>query len=238
MVSVFDGQLCRTWHYTSEEASIAPSTSPFFLLFLSSRLEHSVAHIWTHTDIGSSGSETGTNETARRHVINLFHDTLTGVRSALVDYEEVPDSLGTSALLMGSEGHRITFSLKPSGEQGYILVKRSGWIGFEYKCFIGNTQLSEATETVAKGQEDQAYSVDIIEYMSTPVNQTFISYISSYINAMPCNRIRYNITHCTLYMHAVSYYTVGWVVGTVHRMVRSQYNPSLWWCSYYCSSEV
>lgn len=141
MVSVFDGQLCRTWHYTSEEASIAPS---------------------------SSGSETGTNETARRHVINLFHDTLTGVRSALVDYEEVPDSLGTSALLMGSEGHKITFSLKPFEEQGYILVKRSGWIGFEYKCFIGNTQLSEATETVAKGQEDQAYSVDIIEYMSTP----------------------------------------------------------------------
>ena len=105
-------------------------------------------------------------------MINLFHDTLTGVRSALVDYEEVPDSLGTSALLMGSEGHKITFSLKPFEEQGYILVKRSGWIGFEYKCFIGNTQLSEATETVAKGQEDQAYSVDIIEYMSTPVNQT------------------------------------------------------------------
>ena len=40
-------------------------------------------------------------------MINLFHDTLTGVRSALVDYEEVPDSLGTSTLLMESEGHKI-----------------------------------------------------------------------------------------------------------------------------------
>ena len=104
-------------------------------------------------------------------MINLFHDTLTGVRSALVDYEEVPNSLGTSALLMESEGHKINFAIKSSGEQGYILVKRSGWIGFEYKCFVGGKQLLEATETVATNQEEQQYSVDIIEYMSTPVHQ-------------------------------------------------------------------
>ena len=76
-------------------------------------------------------------------MINLFHDTLTGVRSALVDYEEVPGSLGTSALLMESEGHKIKFAIKSSGEQGYILVKRTGWIGFEYKCFIEGKQVLE-----------------------------------------------------------------------------------------------
>ena len=118
----------------------------------------------------NNGNESiNTIESARKHVINLFHDTLTGVRSALVDYEEVPDSLGTSALLMDSEGHKIPFMINSSKEHGYILVKRSGWIGFEYKCFIEGNQLLEATETVAKNQEDQIFSVDIIEYMTTPV---------------------------------------------------------------------
>ena len=84
---------------------------------------------------------------------------------------------------MDSEGHKIPFVIKSSSnkEQGYILVKRSGWIGFEYKCYIEGTQLLEATETVAKNQEDQIFTVDIIEYMSTPV----YIYIYIYVHLIP-----------------------------------------------------
>ena len=142
-------------------------------------------------------------------MINLFHDTLTGVRSALVDYEEVPGSLGTSALLMESEGHKIKFAIKSSGEQGYILVKRTGWIGFEYKCFIEGKQVLEVTETVAKNQDEQQYSVDIIEYMSTPVSN------GSHIRfEMLCCKIVYVLLSCLLMV------STGRVVRAVYRLVR------------------
>jgi hypothetical protein len=61
------------------------------------------------------------------------------VRSALLDYEEIPSSLGSSAIIMDSEGHQILFQV--SGEVGYILIRRSGWIGFEYKCYINGVVL-------------------------------------------------------------------------------------------------
>ena len=84
---------------------------------------------------------------------------------------------------MESEGHKIPFIIHSNKkEYGYILVKRSGWIGFEYKCYIEGKQLLEATETVATNQEDQMFSVDIIEYMSTPVYYIILNLFFSFID--------------------------------------------------------
>ena len=66
---------------------------------------------------------------------------------------------------MESEGHKIIFEVH--GESGYILIRRSGWIGFEYKCYINDNYIVETTETIANNQEP-LFKVDIIEYMTTP----------------------------------------------------------------------
>jgi|LauGreSBDMM110SN_4_FD.fasta_scaffold124707_1 hypothetical protein len=105
MVSVFEGQLSRTWNYQL-------------------------------------------NASARMHVITLYHDTITGVRSAMLDYEEIPNSLGNSSLLMESKGHRLFFVVEDQG--GYIEIMRSGFTGFTYKCAVNNVYINEITQVVAK----------------------------------------------------------------------------------------
>ena len=105
MVSVFEGQLSRTWNYQL-------------------------------------------NSSARMHVITLYHDTITGVRSAMLDYEEIPNSLGNSSLLMESKGHRLFFVVEDQG--GYIEIMRSGFTGFTYKCAVNNVYINEITQVVAK----------------------------------------------------------------------------------------
>ncbi len=109
MVSVFEGQLTRTWTFSLVEKG------------------------------------------GKRHTVNLFHDTITGVRSAMLDFEEIPDSIGNSSLLMSStEPHLINFFCE--GFRGKIEIKKEGWTSFSYNCFFNNQQLKEATETVATKQ--------------------------------------------------------------------------------------
>jgi hypothetical protein len=83
MVSVFEGQLTRTWVYPP----------------------------YTETDEISSSPDRGeVSPTSKKSfLVNLYHDTITGVRSVMINYEEVPGSLGNSSLLMESSGHRIPF---------------------------------------------------------------------------------------------------------------------------------
>ena len=46
------------------------------------------------------------------HIINLYHDTITGVRSAMLNHEEINGSLGMSTIAMNSTaGHRILFGI-------------------------------------------------------------------------------------------------------------------------------
>ena len=118
MVSIFEGQLCRTWNYVKDN---------------------------------------------KKHIINLYHDTITGVRSALLDYEEIPGSLGTSSLFMDS--HKINFQV--NGDVGYIIIQKRGWMGFDYCCFINNAALVEVTQTVYRNQ-NPIFKVNLLEYVSTP----------------------------------------------------------------------
>jgi hypothetical protein len=73
MVSVFEGQLTRTWNYLVETIPASSSSS------------------------SSSSSKVITinegEKVFRKHVITLYHDTITGVRSAMLDYEEIPGSM-------------------------------------------------------------------------------------------------------------------------------------------------
>jgi hypothetical protein len=101
----------------------------------------------------------------RVHVINLSHDTLTGVRHAMLDYEEIPGSLGSSSVFMDQRGHRFLFTI--GGKQGYVEILKDGWAGFKYSCRVGDEELTEATQMIAEAQGAILYDVDVPEYTFT-----------------------------------------------------------------------
>ena len=98
------------------------------------------------------------------HVIVLYHDPLTGVRSAMLDHEEILGSLGNSSVFMESTGHRILFSVK--GTPGYIEIKRSGWFGFDYSCVVGGEKQVEITQVISHNQGEEQYDIKIAEHQA------------------------------------------------------------------------
>ena len=120
MVSVFEGQLARTWQYKFTE---------------------------------------------RTHTITLYHDTISGVRSAMLNYEEIPGSNGVSTLLMESKGHRLFFDIE--SQAGYIEIKRCGWTSFSYACIVNDVAVNESTQVVAANQ-DPVFRVKVAEVIFIP----------------------------------------------------------------------
>jgi hypothetical protein len=80
----------------------------------------------------------------------------------MLDYEEIPGSLGTSSVLMDSRGHRINFSI--DGTPGYVEINKDGWLGFTYKCVVDGTELQETTHTVSPAQGEKLYDIKISKY--------------------------------------------------------------------------
>lgn len=117
MVTVFDGQLLRSWKYELDGFT---------------------------------------------HQVHLYHDTITGVRSATLNHEEIRDSMGTSNLFMETTGHRILFSVK--GKPGYIEIKRSGWVSFDYTCNIAGENIVENTQQISAQQNEELYKVSVTGY--------------------------------------------------------------------------
>lgn len=60
----------------------------------------------------------------------------------MLDFQEVPGSVGNSSLVMESKGHRIFFTLE--NLPGYIEIKKSGWTGFSYSCVINTEVINES----------------------------------------------------------------------------------------------
>jgi len=71
----------------------------------------------------------------------------------MIDFQELKGSEGNSSVLMDAYGHRIYFTLSDAKVPGYIEIRKSGWMGFTYECFIDNQKVKEATEGVAHCQE-------------------------------------------------------------------------------------
>jgi len=98
------------------------------------------------------------------HVISVYHDPLTGVRSAMLNHEEIPGSLGNSSMFMENSGHRILFSIR--GVSGYIEIKKVGWFGFDYECIVGGEKLVELTQKISQSQGEEVYDIKIAEHRS------------------------------------------------------------------------
>jgi hypothetical protein len=83
----------------------------------------------------------------------------------MLDFQEIPGSLGNSSLLMESKGHRIFFTIEDI--PGYIEIKKSGWTEFCYSCVINTVNILEVTQTVAENQE-ALFRTKITETTFTP----------------------------------------------------------------------
>ena len=74
----------------------------------------------------------------------------------MIDFQELKGSEGNSSVLMDSYGHRIYFTLSDNAKAslpGYLEIRKSGWMGFTYECYINNQKIKEATEGVAHNQD-------------------------------------------------------------------------------------
>jgi PX domain len=100
----------------------------------------------------------------RTHVISLYHDTITGTRSLLVDWEEVEGSSGNSSLIM-SNPHRLCFDLE--GKSGYVEIRKNGLMGFAYLCKFDDEVIAENTTVVSTQQED-TFQSRIVSFELTP----------------------------------------------------------------------
>jgi hypothetical protein len=114
-------------------------------------LEGQLTRTWTFT----------INDTGKKHTINLYHDTITGVRSAMLDFEEIAESIGNSSVFMGSEGHQINFTVE--GFAACIEIRKAGWTEFAYSCSVNGQSLKESTQMVAQRQGEQVFRVAINE---------------------------------------------------------------------------
>lgn len=97
------------------------------------------------------------------HVVHLYHDTITGVRSAMLDFDEIPRSLGTSSVFLDPKGHRISFTVPPDNTPAYIEILKHGFVGFKYTCFVGGKQIPETTQVLAANQDESDLEVKITE---------------------------------------------------------------------------
>lgn len=140
------------------------------------------------------------NEHEKHHTITLFHDTITGLRSAMLDFTEIPNSFGNSSLFIDSNGHKIPFTIDRNGYaeqpiEGYILIQREGWIGFVYSCVIQGQEIKEATQTLSTNSEND-FKVSITGHVITPDEMVENGSIVWYI--MNCTRTADN-TSTTLH---------------------------------------
>ena len=65
-----------------------------------------------------------------QHEVSLYHHPLTGARAAMLDYEELDGSLGTSSIFHGPVTE-LPFTVPgPGGERGVISIRHDGMLGF------------------------------------------------------------------------------------------------------------
>ena len=111
---------------------------------------------------------TWTYHTATRtHTITLFHDTLTGARSAIHNFVEIENSLGHSTLFMDKSGHEIPFDIEGHLTRGKIVIKKNGYFSFAYSCIVNDEVIAENTQQVSERSE-QVFRTRLVSTEVTP----------------------------------------------------------------------
>ena len=112
-------------------------------------------------DYGSTGPAV----LEKKHIINIYHDTTTGVRMASLDFKEIENSAGSSTVVMGSTPHRISFFI--NGRAAYIEIKKVGALRFSYHCVVDNAVLLASSSRILP-HEERAFMASISDVVFLP----------------------------------------------------------------------
>jgi len=110
-------------------------------------------------------------ETEREHIITLYHDTISGVRCAMLDYEEIPGSMGTTTILGGRGGTVLVFTV--NRKTGFVRIGRAGLASFRYECVVNGQAIPESTAKVSLNDEER-YAVEVREAVTTKSDSVHI----------------------------------------------------------------
>jgi hypothetical protein len=80
--------------------------------------------------------------------VSLYHHTWTGARGAMLDYVELPKSVGTTSLLTSQ--HTIWFDAG-GGWRGGLVIQRKGISTFAYECVVGGQVIPEVVSGARGG---------------------------------------------------------------------------------------
>ncbi|CAN0151889.1 unnamed protein product [Ectocarpus sp. 6 AP-2014] len=99
-----------------------------------------------------------------KHLLTLFHDCMTGARAAMLDYEAMPGSAGTTNLFNLVAGRvDIPFSMKKKSptakDNGRLSILRRGLTGFSYECEVNGKLVLDTTSVVQN--TDYEYEVSV-----------------------------------------------------------------------------
>ncbi len=102
------------------------------------------------------------------HEVSLYHHTVTGARGAMMDFLELPDSIGTTSVLKSQSTIRFDAG---GGWRGTIVIKRVGMMTFEYECVVGGKVIPESlsAKAPAAASDGEQFDVSIL----SPVNALF-----------------------------------------------------------------
>jgi len=89
-----------------------------------------------------------------KHVIDLWHDTVTGVRSVAVGLEEVPGSMGSSPFFT-TEPHHINFTVGHEQARGMVIIEKAGLFSFRYTCVVNGRPLRATLQELADENEER-----------------------------------------------------------------------------------
>jgi hypothetical protein len=100
-----------------------------------------------------------------KNIINIYHNTTTGYRFALLDFKEIPSSSGYSSYLLSSSD-KIYFEIDEN-TKGVIEITNS-ILGFpSYGCIVADTPLSSESLEL----RDESFRLRVVgNVTSTPVD--------------------------------------------------------------------
>jgi hypothetical protein len=98
--------------------------------------------------------------TGKSHEVSLYHHTITGARGAMLDFVELPDSIGTTTILKSK--HTIWFDAG-GGWRGSILIKRKGMADFIYECVVGGKIIPECMSTVVTNEPTDTFELKVLK---------------------------------------------------------------------------
>lgn len=97
--------------------------------------------------------------TGQKHEVSLYHHTITGARGAMLDFVEIPDSIGTTTIL---KSKKIIWFDAGGGWRGSIQIKRKGMSEFSYECAVNGNVIQDNMSSETSNTNEESFEVTVL----------------------------------------------------------------------------